>query len=116
MSLRTIPREIRLQIYDLALDWDIVCACVQEPRTVIINGSERLQGAVYKARKRRPSLIIALRGDQDLYKEALAVFYRMHTFELWRFTLDGLFRDALLSCQNDHEVELCIFVSCSRMF
>lgn len=55
-GLRAFPREIRDMIYDFssALSWT----------------------------GKTPALIVALRGDQDLYHEVLELFYANNTFTL----------------------------------
>lgn len=58
LGLKAFPREIRDMIYDFSnvLSW---------------NGET-------------PALIVALRGDQELYREVLELFYRSNTFTLHR--------------------------------
>jgi hypothetical protein len=57
-GLRAFPPEIRDMIYDFSnvLSWD----------------------------GKTPALIVALRGDQGLYREVLELFYRSNTFTLHR--------------------------------
>lgn len=40
-----------------------------------------------------PSLLLALRGDQDLYHEALTIYYKKHYFVLSKETFEKIFRD-----------------------
>ncbi|CAG8971016.1 hypothetical protein HYALB_00009867 [Hymenoscyphus albidus] len=63
-SLRTLCVELRLEIYELCL----VIQPVSEPYHADIFQEDT------------PALLVALRGQRDLYEEALGVYYKINTF------------------------------------
>ncbi|CAG8956976.1 hypothetical protein HYFRA_00012027 [Hymenoscyphus fraxineus] len=63
-SLRTLYVELRLEIYELCL----VVQPVSEPYHAVI------------FHENTPALLVALRGERDLYEEALGVYYKINTF------------------------------------
>lgn len=91
-SLYRFPREIRDEIYCLALEWRIEHDNVDEPAlsSHCYGGGIPFRPKMRRPRKRTPVLIIALRGDQTLYKEALQMFYAVNTFELSPYTCETI--------------------------
>src|SRR3954447_20780508 len=66
LSLRFLSPELRLMIFHLTLKM------------------RRKNG-----KQITPSLLIALRGDPQLYEETLEVFYKINAFEITKKNIDG---------------------------
>lgn len=77
-SLRSLPLEVRLKIYHLALEW---------------NG-------------KTPGLLAALRPDRMLYLEALEVFVKQNTFTLSTKNLLTMCRMKLSAFQSIRKLSL----------
>jgi hypothetical protein len=71
-ALRKVPPEIRWPIFEECLHWD---------------------GTT-------PALLVALRGDQKLYSEALAIFYKMNIFRVTPRNYNKLWQHKLSSNQS----------------